>query len=59
MEREIKKIEDYSKIVPKEISKHIKLFIKDLSEKYNNLTSIDKVDLSRIYIYRLHKLKTK
>jgi hypothetical protein len=43
MERELKKIEDYSQIAPKEVSKHVKVFIKDLSEKYNNLVSIDKV----------------
>ena len=43
MEKELKKLPDYSNLNPVEVAKFIKGFIKDLQDKYNNLQSTDKV----------------
>ena len=43
MEKELKKLADYSSLTPKEVARHVNGFIKDLQDKYNNLQGIDKV----------------
>lgn len=43
MEKELKKMPDYSLSSPNEVEKYVKIWMKDLQDKYDNLSGMDKV----------------